>query len=95
MRNTKADRIREAAKKFGYHHSNKWFQGILEAETKESFSQQQISQVLGRMVDRQTADNAAVHHACRNFICACRNDLGLVKKILASYENLPANGGEK
>lgn len=59
----------------------------------EEFTVQQISQVLGRMRERELSDLASVHQAARAFICACGNDLSLVRKIVASYEVPQGIGG--
>lgn len=95
MKQTKADKIRSLAKEHGHYHSNGWFRKTLMSVYGEEFSVQQISQVLGRMRERELSDLASVHQAARAFICACGNDLGLVKKVVASYELPELVGGAK
>ena len=85
MVGTNADLIREAFKEVGQNHSNKYMQEYIREKHKRIISISQIAAVLGRYRDRDVLASPMVQDLCRRLLLACRNDLGLVRKVLASY----------
>jgi hypothetical protein len=82
---TNADLIRAEAKEIGFNHTNMWWQKYLAEKYGRTITIQQIAAVLGRYEDRQIGDLKAVHEAARRLLLACRNDVGLAKRVLLEY----------
>lgn len=84
---TNAAILRAEAKELGFNHSNIWWRKYLADKYGRKVTVQQIAAVLGRYEDRQVGDHKAVHDAARRLLLACRNDVGLAKRILREYSS--------
>lgn len=81
-----ADLIRQAFKEMGENHKNRFFKNYLSEKYMRNISISQIAAVLGRYKDRGVLGSEVVQGLCRKFLMSCKNDVGLAKKVLASYE---------
>jgi hypothetical protein len=81
-----ADLIRYTFKELGENHKNRFLKCVLREKYNRDISISQIAAVLGRYEDRGIIGNENVHNLCRRFLVGCKNDIGLAKKVLASYE---------
>ena len=80
-----ADLIRQAFKEMGENHKNRFFKTYLNESHQRDISISQIAAVLGRYKDRGVIGSEVVQSLCRKFLMSCRNDVGLARKVLASY----------
>ena len=83
---TNADLIRTAFSEIGENHKNRFLKNYLREKYNRDISISQIAAVLGRYEDRGIIGSENVQALCRKFLVACRNDVGLAKKVLAHYE---------
>jgi len=81
-----AELIRVAFKEVGENHKNRFLKDYLREKYHREISISQIAAVLGRYQDRGVIGSENVQSLCRRFLVACKNDVGLAKKVLASYE---------
>jgi hypothetical protein len=81
-----AELIRATFKEVGENHKNRFLKDLLREKYNRDISISQIAAVLGRYEDRGVIGNENVHNLCRRFLVGCKNDIGLAKKVLASYE---------
>jgi hypothetical protein len=86
MRDSNANLIRDVFKEVGLNHTNKFLQQYISTRYGRLISISQIAAVLGRYRDREVLADKDVHETCRKFLLSCRNDTGLARKVLASYE---------
>ena len=84
-RPTNADILRAEAKEMGFNHTNMWWKQYLADKYGRRVTVQQIAAVLGRYEDRKVGDLKSVHEAARRLLLACRNDVGLAKRVLLEY----------
>lgn len=84
-----ADLLRELNKSGQLPHTNQKIQQFVLDVYGRKITIQQIAQVLSRYQDRPILADKEVHSMARRFLAACKNDVGLCKRILNDYKGLP------
>ena len=83
-----ADLLRELNKNNQLPSTNRKIQEFILDVYGRKISIQQIASVLLRYRDRPILTNNDVHVLARRFLAACKNDIGLCKRILNEYGDL-------
>lgn len=83
-----ADLLRRLFKNGELPDTNKKIREFVLVSYGRHISVQQIAAVLGRYRDRPIMASIEVDELARRFLVACRNDLGLCKRILSRYGGL-------
>jgi len=84
-RKTTANLIRQIAREYGHHHSNRWIKNLLEEKYGRVASIQQIAFVLGGKLKRPFVFDKYIKRKIDEVLSSCGNDKDLARKIFLEY----------
>lgn len=84
-----AQLLRDLQKECQLPDTNKKIQQFMLDVYGRNISIQQIASVLARYCDRPILMNKKIDDLARQFLLSCKNDVGLCRRILKRYEDLP------